>query len=278
MNAVDRSPRWTLLDGSIGPACPTRVFKSASRHTIRVIPHSTLPPAVVMFAKLAALVSVLVALAPTPASALWPLPASIQSGSSALTLASGFKINLNVPHAPSDLQAAVQRTEQFIQKDKLGRLVVGRGSSDAPALAHAKALGALNVELAKGVKGINSISADATADIDSRDEAYTLTVPADGSAATLTAKSALGLFRGLTTFSQMWYDYNGKTYTVSAPYAIQDAPAYVRAHMHTLLFHVLIHACSRIAASCSTPPGTGSRFRISSAPLTPWPWSRCAHL
>jgi hexosaminidase len=173
-----------------------------------------------MFAKLAALVSVLAA---TPTFALWPLPTTLHTGSSALALAPNFKINLAVPHAPADLQAAVQQTVKYVQTDKLGR-----GVSDEPALAHAKSLSALNVQLAKGAKSVTSISAGAVADIGSRDESYTLTVPADGSAATLSANSSLGLFRGLTTFSQMWYDYNGKTYTVSAPYAIEDAPAYVR--------------------------------------------------
>jgi hexosaminidase len=53
-----------------------------------------------------------------------------------------------------------------------------------------------------------------------------LTVPADGSAATLKANSTLGLFRGLTTFGQLWYDLDNMTYTIEAPISITDAPAY----------------------------------------------------
>jgi hypothetical protein len=72
-----------------------------------------------------------------------------------------------------------------------------------------------------------------------RDEAYNLSVPADGSGAVLSARTTLGLFRGLNTFTQLWYYYAGDgddagacagavVYTLSAPVAIQDSPAYVR--------------------------------------------------
>jgi hypothetical protein len=73
-----------------------------------------------------------------------------------------------------------------------------------------------------------------------------LNVPADGTGAVLSAASTLGLFRGLNTFAQLWYTYDygkealdqdGKNrdgngvvpvvYTLSAPVAIQDSPAYV---------------------------------------------------
>ena len=43
-----------------------------------------------------------------------------------------------------------------------------------------------------------------------RSKEYVLTIPADGSAATLTTNSTLGLYRGLTTFGQLWYYYGGK--------------------------------------------------------------------
>ena len=62
----------------------------------------------------------------------------------------------------------------------------------------------------------------------SRDEAYNLTVPATGADATLVAKTTLGLLRGLTTFEQLWFTLGNATYTPSAPFAIQDAPAFVR--------------------------------------------------
>ena len=72
-----------------------------------------------------------------------------------------------------------------------------------------------------------------------------LHVPDDGTEAVLGAASTLGLFRGLNTFAQLWYAYDhgeealdldGKdcegdgvvvVYTLSAPVAIRDSPAYV---------------------------------------------------
>ena len=45
----------------------------------------------------------------------------------------------------------------------------------------------------------------------------------------LSANTTLGLFRGLTTFGQLWYDWDGTTYTLEAPINIVDSPAYVSA-------------------------------------------------
>lgn len=177
-------------------------------------------------ARLALLLTVAVATF-APAHALWPLPKNLQSGASALALSASFSIDLTVPDPPSDLQDAVARTAAQLAADKLGRLVVGRGASDAAAFASASALGSLTVALEPGA-GVKSISDEAVAPLAARNEAYTLVVPADGSAATLTANSTLGLLRGLTTFSQLWYHYNGTVYTVEAPFDIDDAPAYVR--------------------------------------------------
>ncbi|KAI0036190.1 N-acetylhexosaminidase [Vararia minispora EC-137] len=161
----------------------------------------------------------------TPALALWPQPRNLQTGSSALKLASSFHITTTIHNAPKDLHDAISRTSSFLKTDKLGRLVVGRGSSDAAVVSRARALPSLTLSLSKGAK-INSIAAEAHKALDSRDEAYMLHVPADGSGATMTANTTLGLFRGLTTFSQMWYAYGGDTYTIDAPWIIQDSPAY----------------------------------------------------
>ncbi|TFY71905.1 hypothetical protein EVG20_g1110 [Dentipellis fragilis] len=164
----------------------------------------------------------------SPVSALWPLPKSLQTGSGALRLASNFAIHVSVPNAPSDLLAAVQRTTSFIKNDKLERLVIGRGAADASALAHTKTLSALTVQLhsASQAKILSSIAEEARAPLSERDESYILTVPADGSAAVLSANSTLGLFRGLTTFNQLWYWSNGEIYTIEAPISIQDSPLY----------------------------------------------------
>lgn len=203
-----------------------------------------------------------VAISLSSTSALWPLPKSLKTGSSALTLGSNFHINLSVKNAPADLQAAVLQTNQYLKTDNLGRLVVGRGSVDASAIKGAKKLSALTVSLDSGAKGpVRSISAEAVDPLESRDEAYTLTVPGDGSAATLTANSTLGLYRGLTTFGQLWYEYNGAVYTIEAPIDIEDAPAYVRRSAWQTLGHGTDGTCSLTVDSCWTPLGTSELGR-----------------
>lgn len=162
-------------------------------------------------------------LAGSTVNALWPLPRSVTTGSTGLVLSPGFKIEVEGPY-PGDLQSAVARTLGYIQNDKHERLVVGGGSVDAPAINSAKKLHSLVVFS----RDSNTIAAEARALLGTRDEAYILDVPSDGSPATLSANSTLGLFRGLTTFSQLWYTYNSSIYTVEAPINISDSSAFVR--------------------------------------------------
>lgn len=37
----------------------------------------------------------------------------------------------------------------------------------------------------------------------------------------------VSILRGLTTFTQVWYTFGEFTYTVEAPFAIEDSPYYV---------------------------------------------------
>ncbi|KAJ7626592.1 N-acetylhexosaminidase [Mycena polygramma] len=159
--------------------------------------------------------------------ALWPLPTGLTVGTTPLRLAQNFDITIAIPNAPADLVAAVSRAKGYLANDKLQALVVDRGASSAAAIAEAKTLPSLTLSLAATANGsVKSISAEAIAPIESRVEEYTLTVPADGSGAVLKANSTLGLYRGLTTFGQLWYDWEGTTYSLTAPIQINDAPAY----------------------------------------------------
>ncbi|KAJ7644651.1 N-acetylhexosaminidase [Roridomyces roridus] len=159
------------------------------------------------------------------AFALWPLPTSYTNGTTPLRLSPFFDIKLNVHNAPADLVAAVARAKGFLKTDKLQALVVDRGASSAQAISKAKTLPSLTISLNTN-GAVKSISEEAIAPIDSRVESYTLTVPADGSGAVLKANSTLGLYRGLTTFGQLWYEWDGSTYSLSAPIQISDSPAY----------------------------------------------------
>ncbi|PSS34074.1 hypothetical protein PHLCEN_2v1868 [Hermanssonia centrifuga] len=181
---------------------------------------------------LGALALLLTCLAPQTLC-LWPIPRSLSTGSTALTLANSFDIDIKIPNAPSDLTAAVSRSKSFLRTDRLERLVVGRGSGDASAVQHAKQISSLILSLTPGSK-VQSIADEAILQIGSRREEYSLHIPSDGSSATLTANSTLGLLRGLTTFEQLWYDFNGQaTYTLEAPISISDSPAFInQLHWH----------------------------------------------
>jgi len=169
------------------------------------------------------LVVVAALLAGNVVNALWPLPRSITTGSTGLVLSSDFKIDVK-GSCPDDLRSAITRTLDFINKDKHERLVVGRGSVDADAIKPAKKLSSL--VMSGG--GNDTVATEARAPLGARDEAYSLDIPSDGSPATLSANSSLGLFRGLTTFSQIWYTHGSDVYTVEAPIKITDSPVFVR--------------------------------------------------
>ncbi|KAG6845602.1 hypothetical protein H0H87_006655 [Tephrocybe sp. NHM501043] len=173
-----------------------------------------------------------VLLAASPALAVWPLPRQYSTGSTPLRLSPSFSIKLSgVNHPPSDLQAAVVRTSTYLHKDKLQALVPDRGASSKGAIRSAKSLSSLTLTLTSN-GAAKSISEEAVADLESRVEGYTLTIPADGSGASLKANSTLGLFRGLTTFGQLWYDWEGTQYTLEAPFNIVDSPAYPWRGLH----------------------------------------------
>lgn len=163
-----------------------------------------------------------------PADALWPQPRSLQTGTTPLKLSGNFDISISgsIHNVPSDLHQAVQDAKNFIKNDKLERLVVGRGSTDSAAVKSAHSLSKLTLTLEKGATA-HSITSEAQKAPDLRDEAYTLTVPGDGTSASITANSTLGLYRGLTTFTQLFYYHDGTNYLLDAPIQIEDSPAYV---------------------------------------------------
>ncbi|KAF8262397.1 N-acetylhexosaminidase [Lactarius quietus] len=168
-----------------------------------------------------------VAFLPEAVHGLWPQPRSLQNGADSLRLDPSFSINVTVSNAPQDLLDAAEHTRALLFSDQLGRLVVGRGADDLSSVRSANMLSSLTLSLLNGTSGApQPIATEATLPIGSRDEGYSLVVPADGSGAVLSANSTLGLFRGLTTFSQLWYTANGTVYTLGVPVAIDDSPAY----------------------------------------------------
>ncbi|GLB38159.1 putative beta-hexosaminidase [Lyophyllum shimeji] len=167
-----------------------------------------------------------IAIAPCSVLGLWPIPRNLQTGTTLVKLPSTFDIKVDVNNPPQDLLDAVGRTKSYLQTDKLQRLAVGRGANDSAALGTAPTLPSLCISLLNSAPP-RPIAVEAVLPIGTRSEGYSLTVPSDGSSAVLTASSTLGLFRGLTTFGQLWYDNSGTTYTYQAPVKIvNDSPAF----------------------------------------------------
>lgn len=159
---------------------------------------------------------------------LWPIPRSLKTGTTLVKLSPSLGIEVNIPNAPQDLLDAVSRTKTQLFADKLGRLVVGRGTNDTTALEKAAVLNKLTLSLSSGAGTAKSIMQEATKDIASRSEGYSLTLPATGGTATISASSTLGLFRGLTTFEQLFYTTGDTVYAFQAPVTItNDSPAFV---------------------------------------------------
>ena len=199
------------------------------------------------------------------------MPRNLQTGTTLLKLSKNFDIQVSdIPQAPQDLHDAISRTLSHLQSDQLQRLIVGRGASDSAALADAPSLARLTVSLAPNSPPIKSIMEEATKEITKRSESYSLTIPdTDQGVANLTANSALGLQRGLTTFEQLWYELkvsgNVTVYSYQAPVKItNDSPAYVRVIImftHDYLFILFLYCfVSRTARSCWIRLGTCGFF------------------
>jgi len=164
----------------------------------------------------------------TPALAVWPKPQNMTTGTTPLRLSSDFSIGTSGIHpVPQDLSDAIRRSSDYLETDKLGSLVPDRGASSARIVSSARSLQSLILSLENDDGQSQSISDGAIAGLGVTDETYLLEIPVNGENATLTAKSALGLFRGLKTFEQLWFYVNETTYTLQAPIQVQDAPAYV---------------------------------------------------
>jgi len=160
--------------------------------------------------------------------AIWPRPHNLTTGNTPLRLANDFSIQLSgISQVPHDLSDAIQRTSHFLKADKLQALVPDRGASSSGAVKSAAILQSLLVKLSQHSGSVKSISEDAVAGLGASDESYILWIPADSGIAILTANTAIGLFRGLTTFGQLWYNSDGLTYTLIAPIHVSDSPAYV---------------------------------------------------
>ncbi|KAK9899281.1 glycoside hydrolase family 20 protein [Cystobasidium minutum MCA 4210] len=181
--------------------------------------------------------------------ALWPAPSQYQSSDQYVKIHESFSI---VPRGsfeiPEDLRNAMAAAEKQLKHDKMVPLEVDLAAIEQVAKATKHTLYSLTLDVKcqntsqpangstrnparhRGKKhDLSSITLDINKPFEGRDESYTLEISLESPVANLTASTALGLLRGLQTFTQLVYTTSGDQatrYIRNAPISIQDEPAY----------------------------------------------------
>ena len=136
-------------------------------------------------------------------------------GKTPICLAQDFSIRVEGNTAPDDLKAAIRRTEKSLVSMRhrylsvqRGREFFGKGNSTGDIAGCRYELGSLVLYLTdeEATKSVPSIFDSAIRPVEDRPEleTYSLAIPLR-EPAHIKAKTALGLFRGLTTFEQLFY-------------------------------------------------------------------------
>ncbi|BGO94733.1 Glucosamine-6-phosphate isomerase (Glucosamine-6-phosphate deaminase) (GNPDA) (GlcN6P deaminase) [Rhodotorula toruloides] len=176
----------------------------------------------------------------TRAAALWPRPRSLSTGSSFIRLGDSFEVVAEQGELAKELERrlakAIARTSRHLQHDRLRRLTPDRGESDRPQVENAPILSRLFLSLNSTVVGTLE---DEVVNLYTLDESYSLSVPAATDAtsptasAHLSARTLVGLLRGLETFTQLIYflpaaddALDGLRYIANVPLRIEDRPAF----------------------------------------------------
>ena len=144
----------------------------------------------------------------------WPLPSDVSMGTTTVQLSHDFAISTVAGTSCPTLDTAVLRYQSQ---------VVGLHIASPAAKAHAPLLHQLIVQVAnidETYPQLNTTSAE--------HEAYMLTIPADGSAATISAETIWGAMWGMESFSQLVrFNFTAEAYSiVSAPVVLRDTPRF----------------------------------------------------
>lgn len=135
----------------------------------------------------------------------WPLPTSVSFGAGSIAVTPSFTVSIT-GGANADLTNYAARIQGLIFQN------------EPYATPPANALASVVVTVARPAEK-QSITTD---------ESYTLTIPANGSPATITANTTFGAYMGLQTLSQaIRFDFNTGQYGVAGvPLTIADAPKF----------------------------------------------------
>ncbi|ORX40209.1 putative beta-hexosaminidase precursor [Kockovaella imperatae] len=163
-----------------------------------------------------------------------PRPTRVTTGETVLRLSGDFSIDIDNSSSlkssiPRDLEQAIHHTTATLHKNRHRYLSPQRGAEFLIS-------GTQHTEIQKLILSLNgngkprSIAHDAVLPVEDRvaAERYELELATDGSAH-IEADTSLGLYRGLTTFQQLFFYSGGKDgfqYTPHAPINIEDQPAF----------------------------------------------------
>lgn len=187
------------------------------------------------------------------AAAVWPIPSQYSSGNTTLWINSDVKVTYNtlnqvleaprarfpvhaadtVPQTASSNSSAGITSQQIVQNaiQRTYTTIFDQGfvpwkfhprmSDFEPSTADKQFISAITLQQT------TADPADVATPVDDTvDESYTLSVPESGEV-TITAASSIGLIRGLTTFSQLFFKHSGGgAYTNLAPVEVDDAPKF----------------------------------------------------
>jgi hexosaminidase len=151
-----------------------------------------------------------------PSAMPWPFPndAKMSTGTTILQLSHNFTISAAGPACPT-LNTAMQR----YQNQAVGLHIASPpGNNDGGPVLRQLLVQVANLD--ESHPQLNTT--------DSEHEAYVLTIPADGSPATLTAETIWGAMWGMESFSQIVrFDFETEAYSIAnAPWHVHDTPRF----------------------------------------------------
>jgi hexosaminidase len=154
---------------------------------------------------------------------LWPLPVHITSGNGNVTVPPSISFVASTPS--TDLSNAFTRIAALMFQHNLP--ASSRDIVEKLRAGGASKLGGVSADPVMSTINVNVADVNVPLQL-GVDESYTLNIPADGSAATLTANTVYGAYHGLQTFSQLVrWNPDQKIYQVTAaPVVINDAPRF----------------------------------------------------
>ncbi|KAJ4159899.1 uncharacterized protein LMH87_007836 [Akanthomyces muscarius] len=167
-----------------------------------------------------------------PVRAIWPIPSEISTGHDVLFLSPDIRVTLNgAPLSPITSRTTTNTTTTLIPDAVARTLDAVFKHGLVPWMLH-DANSDYEPAPSSGTATITSLALKKTGKdpcrptFEKMDESYALNLTSAG-AATITAKTSVGILRGLETFTQLFYQHSSSDgiYTNLAPVSIADAPA-----------------------------------------------------